>query len=339
MMPARLSRRGFVFGGGTALLVACSRTTSGVRGAPPPVVVANHPVYVDAATNAGFTVSTGSAVEYHEEITDDGAWLASVEPRFARDRTIGRDVVVVADWVADRLSTSGWLAGPSVTWALNMVGIAYRSDAYRAGSYRPTRVTDLFREDVRGRAALPTDVRATFGMALLADRVDPATVTVDQMRATAGRLHNSVLLGQVLPFDGTRPLERLVNGEADVGVVVASEIVGHDELAFVVPDEGGLQLVDVAVIPTGAPNPTGAQRYLDYVADPVRVADRVRVVPVMWEPNDTVAETLRRDAPAVLDDPRRNPSAEVRARLHRFRSLSVQDDSVFTDLFHAMIRP
>jgi spermidine/putrescine transport system substrate-binding protein len=176
---------------------------------------------------------------------------------------------------------------------------------------------------------------------LLADGVDPASATASDIATSAGHLANSVKLGQVLPFDGTPPVRRLAAGDAAAAVVRASDVVGLDHanptLRFVLPDEGGLLLTDVAVIPRRADNRDGAVRYLDYVCDPDHAAARFRSVPALW-PIDGVEARLRRDAPDVAADPRRNPSLDARARLHRFVELSDDGEAELADAFAGVVR-
>ncbi len=100
---------------------------------------------------------------------------------------------------------------------------------------------------------------------------------------------NSVRLGQILPFaepGGAVPLDRLLQGDVDAAISRASDVVGleheHPDLRFVVPDEGGLLLTDIARVSFDTANPVGANAYLDYVDTPEHAADRYRSLPVMW---------------------------------------------------------
>jgi spermidine/putrescine transport system substrate-binding protein len=183
-------------------------------------------------------------------------------------------------------------------------------------------------------------MRSALGMALLADRVDPSVVSLDAAGTTAVRLANSVRLGQILPLDGSRPVEHLLVGDAIAALVRASDVVGlehdHPDLRFVIPEEGGLLITDVAVMPINGGNPTGARSYLDYVRDPEHAAERFRVVPAVW-PAGQIDEVLRVEAPMVLLDPRRNPPADVRARLRSFRPLDDDEERAFSALFDRVI--
>ena len=340
-MPARLNRRSFLAGSAASVLIACSRTSKRTQTGQD-VVVANHPFYVDASTNRDFEAATGIHVDYHEEVTDDGAWLASVTPAFERGESIERDVVIVSEWVADRLARHGWLAetvssSPEarVIWAMGMVGVAY--DVRATGS-DVREIAELFRPPLHGRVALPNDMRSALGMALLADHTDPATVTLAQATATAGRLANSVKLGQIAFVRDA--IGQLTAGDAAAAVVRASDTVGlerdHPGIRFVVPDEGGLLLTDLAVLPVNAANPDGARRYVEFVNQPDRAAERFRVVPALW-PSGPLDAQLRAIAPDVFNDPRRNPAPDVRARLHSFRLLSDDEDRAFAALFDGVI--
>lgn len=305
------------------------------------MVVSNHPLYIDATTNRSFEAATRVPVEYHEDIADDAAWLAAVTPQLERHETIDRDVVVVSDWVAQRLDDRGWLDGPpSCIWALGMTGIAY--NAKSVGPTVPTRLAALFQPSLHDRVALPTDMRLALGTALLADRVDPSRVTATQAAQTATRLANSITLHQIKPFDGSRPLDRLLAGDVDAAIVRASDTVGleheHPDIEFVVPEEGALLLTDMAVVLHNGPNPAGANRYLNFVDDPAHAVERFRVLPVMWPDSDgSLRDRLRTVAPDAVSDPRRNPARDVRARLHPFRLLTEADDDAFTSLFESVV--
>ena len=299
-------------------------------------MVGNHPLYIDTVTNRAFESATRIPIEYHEDIADDGAWLASVTPQLERGASIDRDVVVVSDWVAQRLDDRGWLdAPPSCIWALGMTGIAYNATATE-----PRRLAELFQPPLHNRVALPTDMRVALGTALLTDAVDPSRVTMAQATATATRLANSITLGQIKPFDGSRPLDRLLAGDVDAAIVRASDTVGlehdHPDIRFVVPDEGGLLLADMAVTLVSGPNFTAALQYLNYIEDPRHAVDRYRALPVMW-PTGPLDDRLRTAAPDAFADVRRNPPPDVRARLRPFRLLTQADDDVYTSLFQSVI--
>lgn len=340
-----LDRRGFlrltvVWGAGLAT-AGCTGTSRSARAGQSDVehplstqrvVISNHPLYIDADTNTGFTNATGTTVEYHEDIVDEDAWLAALTVPGTR---LDRDVVILSDWAAARLTTTA-----SVDWAQGMVGIAY--DAKRVPEVHS--IAELFQPPLHGRVALPNDRRITLGMGLLADHVDPSdpvAASVAQIDVTAGRLANSARLGQVLPIarsDGALPLDLLLHGVVDVAVVRASDVVGipDADVRFVVPEEGGLLLSDVAVVPSTASNATAADAYLDYVSTPDHAARRYRSLPVMWPPGPVDA-IMQRDAPNVVADPRRNPPPDVRARLHRFRLLDPAEEAALATSFDRVV--
>ncbi len=136
------------------------------------LVVSNHPLYIDAATNPGFTAATGTVVEYHEDIVDEDRWLAGIgEPPRAR---LLRDVVIVSDWAAAKLSARNLLApiegrpgtgeAATVVWAQGMVGVAYDAGRVEARLVRELRtIAELFRPPLHGRVSLPTDMRSRSG--------------------------------------------------------------------------------------------------------------------------------------------------------------------------------
>src|SRR3954451_281791 len=275
IMPAVVTRRSLLAGLGATAVTACA-SDSRPRSTGRRIAVANHPLYIDADTNREFAAATGIAVDYHEEVSDDDAWYAAVASRLERNEAIDRDVAIVSDFVADRLQRGAWLADTSpVVWAMGIVGVAYNVKAVGGDV---TRLRELFQKPLHGRVALPLDLRASLGVALLTDGVDPATVTVADASGSAERLANSVRLGQVRPIDRTAPIDRLVAGDVAAAVVRASDTIGlegsHPDIRFVVPEEGGLLVTDVAAALAAATDARGAAAYLTFVSDPAHAAAR-----------------------------------------------------------------
>ncbi len=343
-MPALFDRRSLFVGAAACALAACTGTRQRARPAVGRrIAVSNHAFYIDADTNPGFTAATGITVDYHEDVVD------GVLPAH-------RDVVVTDEHDALAIAATGGLhaidrgAVPNVThvsvpvrdpsttvpWAQGIVGIAYDR---RALGRDVRAIAELFRSDLHGRVALADDRRATLGVAMLADGIDPAAATVDDAVATAALVGNSVALGQVVV--ARSPVQALLAGDVDVVVTRASDTVGLEasrpDVVFVVPDEGGMLVTDVLVVPRDAADADGAFAYVDYVCDPAHAAARFRSLPVVWT-IDGVEPRLSHDAPDVVADPRRNPPAALRARLHTFAFLDDRDEQQVAAAFDAAVR-
>ena len=87
---------------------------------------ANWPLYLDKSDDGksyptldAFQKRTGIAVTYSEDIEDNDSYYAKMHAQMAEGRDIGRDVVVLTDYMASRLIRQGLVqrfdAGPSRT--------------------------------------------------------------------------------------------------------------------------------------------------------------------------------------------------------------------------------
>jgi putrescine transport system substrate-binding protein len=89
-----------------------------------------------------------------------------------------------------------------------------------------------------------------------------------------------------------------------VGVVV--------NLAFTVPKEGANASFDALLIPTGAPHPENAHKFLNFMLEPRVIA---AVTNDIHYANDNLAANAFVD-PLILDDPAVYPTPEIEARLY-----------------------
>jgi putrescine transport system substrate-binding protein len=83
-------------------------------------------------------------------------------------------------------------------------------------------------------------------------------------------------------------------------------------LAFTVPKEGANASFDALLIPTGAPHPEAAYRFLNYMLEPRVIA---AVTNDIHYANDNLAASAYVD-PRILQDPAVYPTPEIEARLY-----------------------
>src|SRR3954452_4484605 len=130
-----LSRRGFLLGvggaavAGSGLLSACgtdpknasapnpsgSATMQATVG--PNLTFSNWQSYMDVdEKNANkhptldrFTVQNHVAVRYIEDINDNDEFFGKIQPKLRAGQSIGRDIIVLTDWMAARMIRLGWV--------------------------------------------------------------------------------------------------------------------------------------------------------------------------------------------------------------------------------------
>jgi spermidine/putrescine-binding protein len=86
------------------------------------------------------------------------------------------------------------------------------------------------------------------------------------------------------------------------------------------------------VIPLGAANVANAHEWMDYVYRPA-VSAQIHAATHTIPPVGGTAEHMAAIDPGLTVNPLVFPTVDVQQRLHVFRSLSLQDERTFTELF------
>jgi spermidine/putrescine transport system substrate-binding protein len=271
------------------------------------LTISSSPGYIDEGprdSRSSFRRQMGIEVRYVEEVDDDADFLADLQPELEESRSGGRDVLVVADWVAKRMYDLGYLeqfdpwSMPMVTDRLLPILRGRSLDPDRAfsvpwqsglsGLVVNTRlapgirsVDDLFDPRYEGKVMLLSELRDTVPLVMKADGIDPAGASKQQWLDAIDKLGKAVDSGQIRGFgSGDRAL-------ADEDVVAAigssgdSTLVESPDLEWRMPTEGCVIWSDVMVIPKGAPNTPAALAWIDFVYRPkaqARIAAQVRRV-------------------------------------------------------------
>ncbi len=124
-------------------------------------------------------------------------------------------------------------------------------------------------------------------------------------------------------FDSTEYMNGLANEEFCVSMSWSGDYAASRaraqaagvtvNLAFTVPKEGANASFDALLIPTGAPHPAAAHRFLDFMLEPRVIA---AVTNDIHYANDNLAADAYVD-PRIRNDPAVYPTAEVEARLYQ----------------------
>jgi putrescine transport system substrate-binding protein len=157
-------------------------------------------------------------------------------------------------------------------------------------------------------------------------RIDPNTTRKEDYR----RAEQLVLAVRpyIRAFDSTEYMNGLANKEFCIsmswsGDYAASKArakaAGVDvNLAFTVPKEGANASFDALLIPTGAPHPDAAHKFLNFMLEPRVIA---QVTNDIHYANDNLAANAYVD-PQILNDPAVYPTEEVEARLYESAEVS-----------------
>ncbi len=257
--------------------------------------IANWSFYIDNKTVPEFQKETGVSVKYVEEVNDNADFFGKVQPQLERGESGGRDIFVVTDWMAKRMFDAGYLQrfdkeavepafanlipaleSPSfdperdfsLPWQAGMTGLVVNT----AEAPDVTSINDLFDPQYKGRVEMLTEMRDTVPLVMKADGIDPEEATEEDWMAAIEKLDEAADSGQIRRFTGNDYTKDLANGDAVAVIGWSGDAVqlqsDNPDIQFVMPDEGCMLWSDNMVIPVGAPNPTAAYAWMNYVYEP-----------------------------------------------------------------------
>jgi len=265
------------------------------------ITVLTWPFYIEndepdvSPTLTGFTKETGTSVDWLADISSNEAFFTKYGEALTKGTDIGADIMVLTSWAAAQAIEQGWaqpfdttvfpnktnvvtdLSNPSwdpnraqsIPWAIGQTGYAYWPD--KVGG-EITDVNAIFDPKYKGKVTVLDEMRDTVGFALLSMGVDPPTATMAQMTAAVDKVAAARDAGQFRKITGNDYTEDLDLGDTWIAVAWSGDayslMQANENLAWVIPEQGGMIWADNALIPVGASNPEGAASLLNYVYQP-----------------------------------------------------------------------
>ena len=378
---AQLSRRallGGAVGGAVALsLAACAPgeqalvAAEDISATDPTVNWANWPLYLDEDDNgnyptlAAFTAASGIAANYLVEVDDNNSYFAKVKDQLALGQDIGADTVCLTEWMVSRWIRRGWtqpfnldnipnhknlvtdLLNPdfdpgrqsSLPWQGGFAGLVYNTDLVKTPVLS---VADLWRDELKGRVVVLSEMRDTVGVIMLSQGVDITKFTADEFNAAIAEIEMRVADGFIRNIKGNSYSEDLVSEDALAGIVWSGDITvlnleaGYEKWKFVLPDSGGTFWNDTFMIPIGSPRKTNAEKLINWYYDPAIAAQVAAWVNYVTPVQGAYEEAIKID-PALAENQLIFPNDETLAQVHIFRSLSDAEENEFQAAFQAII--
>jgi spermidine/putrescine transport system substrate-binding protein len=300
-----LGMSGLALGGlalGPTFLAACSSgSSSNASGDSESITMLNWPLYIEnddpstSATIKNFTDATGIKVNYQASIDGNESFNTKYTDTLDKGKGIGADIIVLTSWnaaayiganrveafdtsafankknVVSKLANPNWDPGRkfSVPWAIGQTGIAYYPD--KVGG-KLTDVNAIFDPKFKGKVTILDELRDTVGLTLLGMGYNPTTGTKAQMLEAIAKIGKARDEGQFKKVTGNSYTEDLSLGDTWIAVAwsgdVASLQASNPDLEWLIPEQGGMQWVDNAMIPVGSSNAKGANEFLNYVYTP-----------------------------------------------------------------------
>ncbi|HVN12461.1 MAG TPA: spermidine/putrescine ABC transporter substrate-binding protein [Kineosporiaceae bacterium] len=270
---------------------------------------ANWPLYLDKSSDGkryptleAFTKQTGIKATYAEDIDANETYYGKIQAQLKLGQDIGKDVIVLTDYMAGRLVRQGYVqkfddgAIPNaknllpalqnvsydpgrhytLTWQSGYAGLAYNKQQVKT----PVRtVADLWRPDLKGRVEVLDEWRDTLGLIMMSQGTEiDKPFTQDQFDKALQVLQTQLNNGQIRQVKGNSYKEDLISGDALAVIGWSGDIFqlnaeNGDKWEFVLPDSGGTLWSDNLMIPIGSPHKKNAETLINYYYQPKVAAE------------------------------------------------------------------
>ena len=391
LVRAQLTRRSLLRGAGgvgvAAALAACGTgEDTGTKASDKPTVRvsdksdtdkvvrwANWPAYLDFdeetkkyPTLEQFQEETGIKATYAEDIDGNDTYYGKIQGQLKNGQDIGKDVIVLTDWMAGRLIRQGYLQeldkanipnaenlNPklqdvdfdpgrkyTLTWQSGYAGIGYRKD--KVGRELKT-IDDLWSPDLKGKVVVLDELRDTVGLIMLSQGKDiSGDFTEDDFMSALEVLQKQVDSGQVRQVKGNSYLEDLRSGNAIAVIGWSGDILlarfeeEDDNYTFTLPETGGTLWSDNLMVPIASPHKKNAEKLFDFYYDPKVAATAAAYINYICPVEGAKAEMEKID-PSLAESPLIFPTEEDLANVKVFRTLSADEETLYSEEFQKVI--
>ena len=326
------------------------------------IVFANWPLYIDKKVIKQFNRETGAQLKYNEEINDNNEFFGKVRQPLEQDRSIGRDIVALTDWMAARWIRLGYTEPidhdnvpnlknlrdslrnvpfdrgrkNSIPWQSGMTGIGYNKK--EVGELRS--LEQLWDPKLKGRVTALSEARDTIGLVMLQQGKDPGKPTIDDILAAVEFIEEQNGKGQIRKFTGNEYTTDLAKGNIVAALAWSGDMIqlqaDNPDLEFVIPEQGGMLWSDNMMIPQKAPHPYGAEVVMNYVYDP-EVAAKIAAYVNYVTPVEGAKEVLAESDPETAENPLIFPAQDTLGQLSVFGDIDVEQEQQMNEAFQAVV--
>jgi spermidine/putrescine transport system substrate-binding protein len=327
------------------------------------LTISNWPLYIDKGTVPAFEKATGISVKYIEDINSNEEFFNKMQPLLARGESGGRSIFVLADYEVSKMHKLGYLMDfdksglPNLEenlaaslrhpqfdpnrdytapWQSGMTGVIVNTEA--APDVRS--VCDLFDPKYKGKVDMLNEVRETVPLVMKCEGVDPNQATEADWMKAIDKIQTAAQAGQIRRFTGNDYQNDLTSGNAVAVIGWSGDAVqlqaDNENLEWRMPTEGCMLWSENMVIPVGAPNPTAAEAWIDFVYEPevqANIAEYVNYV----TPVEGVKEVLAKRDPELAKNQLIFPSASFTKKCSGTPVLEGEEEQKVIKAFNAVL--
>jgi len=314
-----------------------------------------------------FRAETGIAIDYQESVNGNEEFFASqLQGPLRNGLPTGWDLVVLTDWMIQRLVNYGWLspidtaATPNYPANLlpiyqtrewdpgNLLAAPYVSGMTGLGYDQKVTGTQanldvLFADTFSGRITYLSDPRDTVGLSALRLGTDPSTITQEQWDAALAQVKTAVDAGIVRAITGNDYVQSMATGDVVLAIAWSGDIstllvpgqTDAQDFQWTLADQGGMLWSDNMAIPKGAVNQAQAQVWLDWYYTPANAAEVAASVNYVCPVTGADKAMVTID-PALASNTLIFPDADMAKRLYQFRSLDLDTATAWETAFNTV---
>ncbi|MFM8155306.1 MAG: spermidine/putrescine ABC transporter substrate-binding protein [Actinomycetes bacterium] len=321
----------------------------------------NWPLYLDVNDETGeypslkaFEAQTGISVTYTEDVNDNNEFYAKVRTQLEQGQDIGRDLVVLTDWMAGLWIENGYAqkldkanipnAGNllpkwqdvsfdpgrqySLPWqsGFGLLGWNKAKLKETLGTDTMSSLNQLFDPKLKGRITLLSEMRDTMGVILAWQGADPSNFTEDQWQAGLAELTKQVDSGQVRQVTGNDYAGALESGDVIAVIGWSGDMIqlGSD-FGIALPESGGMLWTDNMLIPALAAHKTNAELVMNNYYDPNLAAEVAAYVQYIC-PVAGAQEAIAAIDPGLAENPWIFPTSAMLDNSYVFMSLTPEQE-------------
>ena len=316
-------------------------------------------------TLKAFQDANGIAVTYTEDVNDNNEFYAKVRTQLEQGQDIGRDLVVLTDWMAALWIENGFaqkldkaiipngknliprLADVafdksrdySLPWQSGFGGLGYNKSALKdaLGSDKMTTLDQLFDPKLKGRITVLSEMRDTMGCIMAWQGNNPSDFTDDQFSQAIEELTKQVDSGQIRQVTGNDYIASLESGDVIAVIGWSGDLFAlGEDFGFEIPESGGMLWTDNMLIPALAAHKKNAEMIMNYYYDPKVAAEVAAYVNYICPVEGAKAEMEKID-PALAASEFIFPSAATLDRTYVFKALTPEQGDKYEREFQTAI--
>jgi spermidine/putrescine transport system substrate-binding protein len=327
------------------------------------VTISNWPLYIDKDTVPAFEKTTGVKVNYIEDINSNEEFFNKMQPLLAQGESGDRSIFVLADYMVAKMHQLGYLqeldksALPNVErnlsaslkhpgfdpnrsytvpWQSGMTGLIVNTEkAPDAHS-----ICALFDPKYKGKVDMLNEVREAVPLTMKCEGVDPNQASEADWMKAIDKIKAAAQSGQIRRFTGNDYARDLTSGDAVVVMGWSGDAVqlqeDNPDLEWRMPEEGCMLWSEDMVVPVGAPNPTAAEAWMDFVYEPklqANIAEYVNYV----TPVEGVKPVLAKRNPELAKNQLIFPSASFTKKCSATPVIEGEEEQNVVKAFNAVL--